>query len=70
MSDADRLYDPCGECLKGECDGCDACRQFASWDRTGWPKGEHNTNSILCWCGPTRDPIDPEVIVHREAPRV
>lgn len=35
-------------------------RPFAS---TSEP--EHNTDSPLCWCGPTRDPIDPEVIIHR-----
>lgn len=26
---------------------------------------EHNTDSALCWCGPTRDPIYPLVIIHR-----
>ncbi len=26
----------------------------------------HWTKSALgCWCGPYRDPIDPEVIIHR-----
>lgn len=37
---------------------------------TGTAYPEHVTDSTLgCWCQPTRDPIDPEIIVHRRETR-